>query len=118
MAAKRKTPKPFFKERKDFLRRCLGEKIKNYTAEMTAVTKIFERFDNDIDFLNKVKPPSFLKDSLLWFLTEEGNKFLKKKHKKFYYKLEEFSLPVNLGEKFGEDVIEKKQQTIRSFLNE
>lgn len=116
MAAK-KQPKPFFKERREFLKRILGGKIDtSYTAEMVFVTRIFELMENDLEFLSKIKPPSFLKGSLAWFLSPDGKKFLNFKRKEFHFKVEKSENEVEFGEKFGEDVYEEKPKTLRQFL--
>ena len=76
----KKKAKPFFKERKDFVKRMLGgEKSDSMQLDMMTSTKVFELFDNDINFLSKVKPPFKLKGSIRYFLTEDGKKYLNKK---------------------------------------
>ena len=121
MASKPKKPAvPFFKERREFLFRVLnGVRPANYSLEMTVVTKIFTHFENDLDFLSKVNPPSWMKgDSLRWFLTCDGKQFLDKKYKEFKFKIAEFEKCVDSGEKFGDDLIGHQTLTLRDFLNE
>ena len=119
MSAKtKKAPKQptFFQERRFFIKRILGENVKEYSKEMLFTKKIFEKFNNDIDFLNNVKPPQFLKDSLAWFLCPEGIKYLERKHKEFHFQIEEYEKPVEVFEKAGDDVYVKQPRTIREFL--
>ena len=85
---------------------------------MHTVTKIFEQFDNDLDFLSKVKPPFELKDSIKYFLTKDGKEYLRKKHKEFYFKTPEKDKFVDTKEKAGEDIMEHKTKTLRDFLYE
>ena len=121
MASKpKKPPAPFFTERREFLFRVLnGEKPANYCLEMTVVKKIFAHFENDLDFLSKVNPPSWMKgNSIRWFLTNDGKQFLDKKYKEFKFKIAEFEKCVDSGEKFGDDLIEHRPLTLRNFLNE
>lgn len=114
---KKQSKRPtFFQERRSFIRRILGEKVEQYSREMLFTKKIFEKFNNDIDFLNSVKPPAFLKGSLAWFLCPEGLKFLDKKYKEFYFKIQEWEKPVEVFEKAGDDVYVKQPRTIREFL--
>ena len=119
VAKAKKQPKPFFKERKDFLKRMLGgSKPINYVFEMSTVTKIFAQFENDLDFLSKVKPPFELKGPIKYFLTKEGKEYLSKKYKEFNYKVPEQDKFVDTKEKSGEDTHESKSNTLRGFLYE
>tara|TARA_R110000765_G_scaffold213348_2_gene318447 strand:- start:1701 stop:2150 length:450 start_codon:yes stop_codon:yes gene_type:complete len=120
-AKPKKEAKPYFKERREFLKRMLGgSKPTNYVFEMHTVTKIFEQFDNDVEFLSKVKPPFELKETIKYFLTHNGKEFLNKKHREFYYKLPEKDKFVDTKEKSGEDTLENKnkKKTLRDFLYE
>ena len=119
VAKAKKQSKPFFKERKEFLKRMLvNSKPTNYFFEMHTVTKIFEQFNNDLDFLSKVKAPFELKGTIKYFLTKDGREYLSKKHKEFYYKPPEKDKFVDTEVKAGEDILEKKKKTLRDFLNE
>jgi len=119
LAKAKKQPKPFFKERKEFLKRMLGGlKPINYVFEMSTVTKIFTQFNNDLEFLSKVKPPFQLKGTIKYFLTQDGREYLSKKHKEFYYKPPEKDKFVDTEVKAGQDILEKKKKTLRDFLNE
>ena len=119
LAKAKKQPKPFFKERKEFLKRMLGGlKPINYVFEMSTVTKIFTQFNNDLEFLSKVKPPFQLKGTIKYFLTQDGREYLSKKHKEFYYKTPEKDKFVDTEVKAGQDILEKKKKTLRDFLNE
>ena len=85
---------------------------------MHTVTKIFEEFNNDLDFLCKVKPPFELQGSIKYFLTQDGKEYLRKKYKEFYYKPPEKDKFIDTEVKAGEDILEKKKKTLRDFLNE
>jgi hypothetical protein len=115
---KKKEAKPFFQERKEFIKRMLdGEKSQDMILDMTTVTKIFNKFNNDVDFLSKVKPPFKLNGSIRYFLTTDGMLFLDKKYKEYQYKPKKADKVIDLNEKFGEDLVENKPKTLRNFLN-
>jgi len=79
-AKKEKKIKPLylFSGEARFIYRMLGnQKAQNYKLDMMAAKKIFAEFDNDIDFLSKVKPPFKMDGSIKYFLTEAGMKYLK-----------------------------------------
>tara|TARA_R110000751_G_scaffold21754_1_gene62072 strand:+ start:902 stop:1345 length:444 start_codon:yes stop_codon:yes gene_type:complete len=115
----KKTAKPYFKERKAFLKRVLGNsKPSNWVFEMHTVTKIFEQFDNDLDFLSKVKPPFTLEGTIKYFLTQDGKEHLRKKYKEFHFKPPEKDKFVDTKEKVGEDIMENTTKTLRDFLYE
>ena len=96
----------------------MDNKPENYALEMKTATKIFAAFKNDLDFLTKVKPPSWVKSSISYFLSQEGKAFLDLKYKEFYFKIETPEKFVDLGEKVGDDIVVSKPLTIRNFLNE
>ena len=115
----KKQAKPFFKERKDFLKRMLGgSKPTNYVFEMSTVTKIFAQFEGDLDFLSKVKPPFEFKNSIKYFLTKEGKEYLLRKYREFYYKPPEKDKFVDNRVKSGEDILSKNIKTLKEFLDE
>lgn len=119
LPAKKKKAKPFFAERREFVKRMLaGSKAENWQMEMHTATKVFEQFSNDIDFLCKVKPPFIFKNSIKFFLTKEGREYLDKKYKEFNYKPPEKDKFVDTKEKFGEDIMSNKKKTLRDFLND
>lgn len=119
LPVKKKKPKPFFKARRDFIKRMLaGSKAKDWRMEMHTATKVFSEFDNDLDFLEKVKPPFVFKDTIKYFLTKEGREYLRKRHKEFYYKPPDKDKFIDTKEKAGEDILEKKKKTLKDFLNE
>jgi hypothetical protein len=123
MPRKKKEPKPpsFHKDRQFFISRMLGAgKSPNYKLDMSIAKEIFESFNNDLDFLHKVKPPSWLdpKKGLLYFKSPAGKEYLRKKYQEFKFVIEEKEKPVDLGVKSGEDVLEHKPRTVRQFLNE
>ena len=116
---KKKPPKPFFKDRRDFVKRMLGgSKATDWRMEMHTATTVFNKFDNDIDFLEKVKPPFVFKNTIKYFLTKDGKEYLLKKHKEFYYKPPDKDKFIDTKEKAGEDILETKKKTLKDFLNE
>ena len=115
----KKQPKPFFKERKEFVKRMLGgKKPIDHRLDMMVVTKIFAAFENDLDFLGKVKPPFELNGSIKYFLTKDGKEYLLKKYREFNYKVPEADKYIDTKEKVGEDTHEGKSNTLRGFLYE
>lgn len=116
---KKEKPPSFFKEKLAFINRLLGESHSSpRMAERVVAKKIFARYNNDIDFLSKVSAPSWLKDSLVWFLSADGLKYLDLKYKEFYFKIQDAPKIVDFQEKFGDDIMERKPLTVRDFLNE
>lgn len=119
LPSKKKQTKPFFTERREFVKRMLaGSKATDWRMEMHTATRVFEQFKNDTDFLSKVKPPFVFKNTIKYFLTKDGKEYLQKKHKEFYYKPPEKDKFVDTGVKSGEDIIRKKTKTLRDFLND
>lgn len=115
-AKKIKTPS-YFQEKRDFLSRMLdNQKPDNYKLEMMVVKQVFQAFDNDLDFLSKVKPPFKMSGSIRYLITDAGMKYLKKKYLEFKFIIPEHEKPVDLGVKSGDDVYEKQPRTIRDFL--
>lgn len=90
----------------------------NYKLDMIAATKVFKRFENDADFLLKVKPPFKLDGSIKYFLTKVGLEYLDKKHREFYYKPKNSEKMVDYKLKFGQDRLTEKRKTMRDFLDE
>ena len=119
-----KNPKPakkqiFFQERRDFIKRMLnGEKSSNYKLDMITATKVFKLFNNDIDFLSKVKPPFKLSDSIKYFLTSDGQAYLRKKKLEFEYNPKNSEKIIDHLEKVGDDLFSQKTKTLRDFLND
>lgn len=115
----KKTPKPFFKERKEFIKRMLcGERSDCMKIDMMTATKIFQDFDNDLDFLLKVKPPFKFNKSIKYFLTKDGQQYLLKKKKEFDFMPEKENKIIDHNKKIGKDSITKKQKTLTEFLND
>jgi len=109
----------FFQERKDFIKRMLDDgKSSDYKLDIMTASKIFKSFNNDIDFLSKVKPPFKLQGSIKYFLTKDGLEYLKRKHKEFYYKPINSEKMVDLNKKVGEDIVTERRKTLRDFLDE
>ena len=115
----KKQPKPFFKERKEFIKRMLGgQKPTAHRLDMMVATKIFDAFEIDLDFLSKVKPPFEFNGSIKYFLTKDGKEYLLKKYLEFNYKVPEADKYVDTKEKVGEDIHQSKSNTLRGFLYE
>ena len=95
-----------------------GHKSLDYKLDMMTATKVFKEFDNDVDFLSKVKPPFKLDSSIKYFLTKEGMEYLKKKKLEFYYKPKNYEKIVDHQKKIGEDRVIEKRKTLRDFLDE
>jgi len=109
----------FFKERKAFIKRMLNNnKSSNYKLDMMTATKVFKMFNNDIDFLSKVKPPFDLNNSIKYFLTKEGQEYLRKKKLEFEYKPKNSEKIIDHSEKAGDDVVTSRKRTLRDFLND
>ena len=118
-AKPKKQAKPFFKERKEFVKRLLdGKKSSNIALDIMTASKIFEKFDNDVDFLSKVKMPFKMDGSIKWLLTKDGIEYLDQKYKEFKFKPKEAAKTVDLGEKVGEDILTTTKISLRRFLNE
>ena len=119
LPAKKKKPKPFFTARRQFIKRMLGgSKATDWRIEMHTATLIFNQFDNDLEFLEKVKPPFAFKNTIKYFLTKDGKEYLRKKHQEFYYKPPDKDKFIDTKEKAGEDILQTKKKTLKDFLNE
>jgi len=121
MSKKEKKIKPpsYHRDRQLFISRMLGAgNSPNYKLDMMIVKEIFESFDNDLDFLHKVKPPFEFKKGagLLYFRSPAGKEYLRKKYNEFKFEVPEREKVVDLGVKAGEDIYEHKPTTIREFL--
>lgn len=115
----KKNPKPFFKERKEFIKRMLcGERSDCMKIDMMTATKIFQDFDNDLDFLSKVGPPFKFNKSIKYLLTKDGKKYLLQKKKEFDFIPEKAEKIIDHNKKTGRDSITKKQKTLTEFLND
>lgn len=118
-AKPKKQPKPFFKERKEFVKRLLdGKKSSNIALDISVASKVFERYKNDIDFLSKVKPPFKFEGSIKYLITKEGIKYMDMKYNEFKFKPKELENMVDFGEKIGEDIIVSTVKTLRNFLRD
>ena len=115
----KKKASPFFKERREFIKRMLGgAKSIDYRLDMMTVTKVFKTFNNDLDFLSKVKAPFKLEGSIKYFLTKDGIQYIKRKKLEFDYKPKNFEKMVDHQDKMGEDIKIEKRKTLRDFLDE
>ena len=117
---KKQPKKPtYFQEKKDFVKRMLnGEQSTSVKLDMITAAKVFNKFENDVDFLLKVKPPFKLEGSIKYFLTKDGLAYLCKKHKEFHYKPKNSEKMVDYKIKKGEDRMIEKRKTLRDFLDE
>ena len=114
----KKQPKPFVKERKEFIKRMLdGEKSTNIGMDMAVATEVFKLFDNNIDFLSKVKPPFKLKGTIIYLRSQSGREYLTKKYREFLYRPKNHEDFVDEKKKTGEDIVQPKIRTLREFLN-
>lgn len=110
-----KTTPTFFKERKAFISRMIkaGTKV-HYGKEQKFAKQIFEEWP--LDFLNKVKAP-FEMNSLAWFLTKDGKKYLQLKLHEFNYKPKREEI-IEGQEKVGPDWNgSPKRKSLRDFLS-
>lgn len=110
--------KKFHREKLAFIKKMLPDTKVNFPREMAAAKKIFDHFENDVDFLLSVKPPFKLKDSILYLISEKGIQYLELKRKEFYFKPKEVENHFESGEKCGDDVQSSRTQTLRQFLYE
>ena len=97
----------------------LDKKDKNlrsfWSREMKILNYLLDKFPN-ITFWQKVRLHKV--NSLLFYKTEKGLKKLRKKYKEFNYKIPQ-KKDIILSDKAGEDfVINKKNKTLRQFLDE
>lgn len=95
-----------------------GGRSCDYKLDIMTATKVFKAFDNDVDFLSKVKPPFKLDGSIKYFLSKDGRDYLVKKHREFHYRPKNIQKMVDQEEKSGEDAVVNKKKTLRNFLDE
>lgn len=115
----KKTPKPFFKERKAFIKRMLGGgKSSSVALDMGIVTEIFDKFKDNIPFITSVKPPFKMSESIVYLKSRAGINYLDKKLLEYNYNPENKEEIIDSGEKVGEDSGVKRKQTLRNFLND
>tara|TARA_Y100001937_G_scaffold9352_2_gene11538 strand:+ start:9619 stop:10074 length:456 start_codon:yes stop_codon:yes gene_type:complete len=106
---------------KNFISRSLSKKLsgREMAREMHVAKIMLGICYDDYDFLSKFKVPSWIKDSLLWFKSKDGKKFLERKYHEYLFKPEvKEDIYVDEGSKKGEDVIVSKPRSIRQFLDE
>ena len=105
----------FFKERKAFIKKMINPSVKVvYAREQKLEKDIFEKYP--VDFLNMVKQPFDL-NSLAWFLSKDGEQYLKKELSRFLYKPKEDKIVAGT-EKKGYNFAKKKIKKFREFLDE
>ena len=95
-----------------------GQKSLDYKLDMMVATKIFKEFEDNIDFLEKVRSPFKFDGSIKFFLTKEGMDYLKKKKLEFEYKPKKSEKIVDHKKKVGEDRLIERRKTLRDFLDE
>lgn len=119
MARKKKTKKRIStgKERKDFVGRMLSHKFDQiqWRAECKAAKDIFNEWP--VEFLINVPKPTFTINSLFFFLSDDGRKYLREKLQQYLYKPKSYAI-IEGEKKEGEDWGGKKRSGMRSFLNE
>jgi hypothetical protein len=111
-------PKHKMASKRSFLRRMLrvGEDYKASKLDMITVHEVFSWYPEEISFMEKVGPPPFKLNNILWFKTEDGKRYLQKKLLEFHYKIPEYQKAVDTGEVFGENIYNNQPKTIREFL--
>ena len=106
---------------KNFISRSLPKKLsgKEMAREIHVAKIMLAICYDDYDFLSKFAVPSWIKDSLLWFKTKDGKKFLERKYHEYLFKPEaKEDIFVDEGEIKGENVDYKKKKSLREFLDE
>ena len=106
---------------KNFISRSLPKKLsgKEMAREIHVAKIMLAICYDDYDFLSKFTVPSWIKDSLLWFKTKDGKKFLERKYHEYLFKPEaKEDIFVDEGEIKGENVDYKKKKSLREFLDE
>ena len=106
---------------KKFISRSLPKKLsgKEMAREIHVAKIMLAICYDDYDFLSKFTVPSWIKDSLLWFKTKDGKKFLERKYHEYLFKPEaKEDIFVDEGEIKGENVDYKKKKSLREFLDE
>lgn len=103
------------KERKIFAARMLVDNPKpTWIAEMKCAKDLFNEWN--VEFLIKVPKPPFKINSLFFFKTEDGIKYLRQKYQEYLYKPKSYAI-IEGEEKEGEDWGGNKRVGIREFLN-
>ena len=103
--------------RRAFLKRMLIEtkKVESLEAELKATKDIFNEYP--FEFISKVAKPPFNINSLFFFKTEDGKKYLQRKLKEFLYKPKSYDI-VEGDKKVGEDWTGDKKKGFWEFLKE
>lgn len=105
------------KERKDFAIRMLVDNPNpaSWAAELKCAKDIFA--EHDLEFLLKVAKPPFKINSLFFFKTEDGRKYLERKFNEFNYKPKRYEI-IKGEEKVGEDWNGEKKKGLMEFLKD
>ena len=107
----------------DFISRNLPNKLssKEMSREIHVAKQMLKICYDDYDFLAKYKIPSWVKkrNTLLWFKTKDGKKYLNSKYNEYLFEPEvKEDIFVDEGEIKGENVEYKKKKSLREFLDE
>lgn len=104
----------YFQERKAFLARMIKEGVKiSYPREQKIAKDIFSKWP--VPFLEKVKKP-FEMESLAWFLSKDGERYLEIKLAEFNYNPQRVEI-IPGDKKEGEEWTGRKKLTLRDFLS-
>jgi len=120
----KRKPNEKFRRLKKFVTRSFSD-IKFSEEELSRevhVAKVMvEICYSDYDFIAKYTIPSWVRDknTLLWFKTTDGKKYLKRKYEEYLFKPEaNEDIFVDEGEIKGENINYKKRKSLRDFLDE
>ncbi len=120
---KRKPNEKFRRLKKFVTRSFLDMKFseEELSREVHVAKVMVEICYSDYDFIAKYKIPSWVRDqnTLLWFKTTDGKKYLKRKYEEYLFKPEaDEDIFVDEGEIKGENIDYKKRKSLRNFLDE
>jgi hypothetical protein len=107
----------------NFISRSLQGELSKTEAEreIHVAYNMLEICYGDFDFIAKFTVPSWVKqrNTLLWFKTKDGKKYLERKYNEYLFQPEiKEDIIVDEGELKGENVEYKKKKTLREFLDE
>ena len=109
------------KYKKEFISRVFSHKAINWPKEMKMLNKLIEQYDSDAFWAGLIPP--FALPSLAWFLTQDGEKFLRQEWAKFNFtpdEIKRFEIEENLEPEPPNPIINNKGRRIKSikdFLN-
>ena len=107
----------------NFISRSLQGELSKKSAEreIHVAYTMLEICYGDFDFIAKYTIPSWVRDqnTLLWFKTTDGKKYLKLKYEEYLFKPEaNEDIFVDEGEIKGDNIDYKKRKSLRDFLDE